>query len=149
MSAAEACPITGLTKILFATDGSDHSEKALTEAVSLAKTCGTKLYTVTVVEMNSEYAALAPKAVEKADLEAKAFLDAVKECTAKEQVQCETFVLHGDDAAAVIVEQAEKLGADMIVLGLHGKRKGLKKLLMGSVTGKVIGHAPCKVLVVP
>jgi len=149
MSEADACPITGLTKILFATDGSDYSERALTEAIALAKTCRTELYIVTVVEMNSEYAALAPKAVEKTDLEAKAFLEAVKECAAKEQVQCETFAFHGDDAAVVIVEQAEKLEADMIVMGRHGKKKGLKKLLMGSVTSKVIGHAPCKILVVP
>ena len=78
MSAAETCPITGLTKILLATDGSDHSEKALAEALGLAKTCGTTLVVVTAVEMNSEYAALAPKAVEKADVEASQILDAAK-----------------------------------------------------------------------
>lgn len=37
---------------------------------------------------------------------------------------------------------------DIIVIGKHG-RKGLTKLLMGEVAAKVIGHAPCKVLVVP
>ena len=76
MSAAEACPITGLTKIILATDGSEYSERALREAVSLAKTCGTSLYAVTVIQMNAEYAALAPKAVEKAEVEARQFLDA-------------------------------------------------------------------------
>ena len=54
MSSADACPITGLTKIILATDGSEHSEKALVEALGLAKTCGTTLSVVTVVEMNAE-----------------------------------------------------------------------------------------------
>ncbi|MFC1657083.1 universal stress protein [Candidatus Moduliflexota bacterium] len=149
MSAAEVCPISGLTRIILATDGSEHSEKALVEAVSLAKACGTMLSAVTVVETNPEYAALAPKAIEKAEAEAKEFLDAVKECAAKEDVQVQTVVLHGQDVATVLVEHAKKADADMIVMGRHGKKKGLKKLFMGSVTSSLISHAPCKVLVVP
>ena len=42
---------------------------------------------------------------------------------------------------------AEEKKADTIIIGSHG-RTGLKRLLMGSVTEKVIGHAPCTVLVV-
>ena len=149
MSAADACPITGLTKIILATDGSEHSEKALAEALGLAKTCGTVLSVVTVVEMNAEYAALAPKAVEKAEVEAKQILDAAKARSAEESVQFEAVAVHGEDVAEVLSTQAEKLGADMIVMGRHGKRKGLKKLLMGSTVSKLISHTPCKVLVVP
>ena len=149
MSAAEACPITGLTKIILATDGSEHSEKAMIEAVRLAKACGTALHAVTVIDMNPEYAALAPQAVEKAEVEAMEFLKAVKECAARENIQSETGLLHGDDVAEVLVEHAKKIGADMIVMGRHGKKKGLKKFFMGSVTSSLISHAPCKVLVVP
>ena len=149
MSAADACPITGLTKIILATDGSEHSEKALVEALGLAKTCGTVLSIVTVVEMNAEYAALAPKAVEKAEVEARQILDAAKARAAEEKIEFEVVAVHGDDVAEALVTQAEKLGADMIVMGRHGKRKGLKKLLMGSTVSKLISHTPCKVLVVP
>lgn len=149
MSEAEACPISGLTKIVLATDGSEHSEKAMVEAASLAKTCGTGLHAVTVIEVNPEYAALAPQAVEKAELEAQEFLQAVKECAARENIHCETDLLHGDDVAEVLVEHAKKIGADMIVMGRHGKRMGLRKFFMGSVTSSLISHAPCKVLVVP
>lgn len=46
-----------------------------------------------------------------------------------------------------IVEDAEKKAVNIIVMGSHG-RTGLKRLLMGSVTSRVIGHAPCSVLVV-
>jgi 5-methyltetrahydrofolate--homocysteine methyltransferase len=41
----------------------------------------------------------------------------------------------------------QRYGAGVVVMGSHG-RTGLSRLLMGSVTEKVIGHAPCPVLVV-
>ncbi|UCG79123.1 MAG: universal stress protein [Nitrospirota bacterium] len=146
---AEVCPISSLTIILLATDGSDYSEHATTEAVNLAKACNTKFYATSVVEVNPEYEALAPQAVEKAEKEAIEFLEAVKECAEKEGVACETTVARGHDPAESIIEKAVEVKADMIVMGKHGRKKGLKKLLLGSCTSKVVGYAPCKVLVVP
>ncbi|MDO8281251.1 MAG: universal stress protein [Thermodesulfovibrionia bacterium] len=145
----DACPITGLKNILIAFDGSASSEKALHEAINLAKSCGTKLHIMTVVEVNEEYEALAPKLVEKSDNEAKTFLDAAKSCAEREKVSCSIIVHRGEDAAHFIVEEAERLKADMIVMGKHGRKKGLRRLLIGSVTEKVISHAGCKVLIVP
>lgn len=46
-----------------------------------------------------------------------------------------------------IVELAKKKGADLIVIGTHG-HTGLKHVLLGSVTEKVVRHAPCPVLVI-
>ena len=46
-----------------------------------------------------------------------------------------------------VADRAQKEKASLIVMGSHG-RTGLKRLLMGSVTERVIGHAPCPVLVV-
>ena len=149
MSADNVCPITELTKIMLATDGSDHSEKALAEALGLAKACKTVFHALIVVEQNPEYAALAPKAIEQADKDARAILDRVKERASSEGVSCEDASVHGQDVAGLIVDHAEKIGADMIVMGRQGRRKGLKKLLLGSTTSAVISHAPCKVLVVP
>lgn len=51
------------------------------------------------------------------------------------------------DPATEIVRFAEKLKADVIVLGTHG-RTGLVRLLMGSVAEHVLRHAPCPVLVI-
>jgi nucleotide-binding universal stress UspA family protein len=149
MSAAQACPISGLKSILLATDGSVHSENAMKEAISLAKACATKIYAISVVEVNPEYEALAPKAVEKAEIETKQFLDAAKECAKRENLKLESIAHRGEDPAEFIVKEAEKLKIDMIVMGKHGKKRGLKKLLMGSVTAKVLAHSTCKVLVVP
>lgn len=145
----DTCPIGSLKTILVATDGSLHSEKALYEAINLAKACGTKLYVMSVVEVNPEYEALAPQIVEKADEETKGFLDAAQKCAEREQVSCTTIVHRGEDPAHFIVEEAEKLTADMIVMGKHGRNVMLRKLFVGSVTAKVISHAHCKVLVVP
>jgi len=145
----EACPISGLRNILVATDGSLHSEKALHEAINLSKSCGTQLHVMYVVEVNDEYEALAPQIVEKADEEAKTFLDAAKNCAEREKVSVHIIVHRGEDPAHFIIEEAEKLKVDMIVMGKHGRKKALRKLFVGSVTAKVISHANCKVMVVP
>jgi nucleotide-binding universal stress UspA family protein len=47
----------------------------------------------------------------------------------------------------MIVEIAEEKAADIVFMGSYG-RTGLKKLLMGSVTEKVIGNTSCPVMVV-
>jgi nucleotide-binding universal stress UspA family protein len=51
------------------------------------------------------------------------------------------------DPREVLVEACRAEGADLIVLGSHG-RTGLAKLLMGSVASHVVTHAPCSVLIV-
>jgi len=61
-------------------------------------------------------------------------------------LRTEARVLEGDPREA-LVETARTEGADLLVVGSHG-RTGLAKLLMGSVAAHVMGHAPCNVLVV-
>jgi nucleotide-binding universal stress UspA family protein len=51
------------------------------------------------------------------------------------------------DPAAVIVKVAEEIGADLIVMGTHG-RTGLRRLLVGSVGEWVVRKAPCPVVTV-
>lgn len=149
MSGSPACcPTTGIEKVLLSTDGSDASKGAVAGAISLARVCSGKLYVTAVIETNPEYEVFAPQLVEKAENEARQHLEDVKAAALKEGVQCEVTVHHGDDPYKLLVEDAEKLQADMIVMGRRG-RTGLKRLMMGSVTAKVIGHSHCKVLVVP
>jgi nucleotide-binding universal stress UspA family protein len=61
-------------------------------------------------------------------------------------VRSESFIGEGE-AYEAVVKVAKEQAVDVIVLGSHG-RTGLRRLLMGSVTEKVIGYAPCPVLVV-
>ena len=51
------------------------------------------------------------------------------------------------DARSILVEAARHEGADLLVVGSHG-RSGMAKLMLGSVATHVIAHAPCSVLVV-
>jgi nucleotide-binding universal stress UspA family protein len=59
-----------------------------------------------------------------------------------------TMAAEEGDAAATIVDQAAALQANLVVLGTHG-RSGVDRLLLGSVTEKVLRKAPCAVLTVP
>ncbi|MCL4456516.1 MAG: universal stress protein [Nitrospirae bacterium] len=147
MSDTTICPIKEHGKILVATDGSDFSKAAVCQAINLAKICSSKIYAISVVEVNQEFESLAPNVVEKMEKETKEHLDGVKAQISKEGIECETIVHQGEEPYEFIVSEAEKNNVDIIVMGSHG-RTGLKRLLMGSVTSRVIGHAPCSVLVV-
>jgi len=64
----------------------------------------------------------------------------------KKGIKTQTAVLEGD-ARSVIVDEAEKWKADLIVMGSHGYT-GIKRLLLGSVASSVVSHAPCSVEIV-
>jgi nucleotide-binding universal stress UspA family protein len=61
-------------------------------------------------------------------------------------IPVETFVREGEPFK-VIIDLAKQLHADAIIMGSHGKT-GLRRIFMGSVTSRVIGHTPCPVMVV-
>ncbi len=60
----------------------------------------------------------------------------------------DVLLLEALDSRAEILAQAEALGADVLVMGAHG-RSGVERLILGSVTEKVLRKARCPVLVVP
>jgi nucleotide-binding universal stress UspA family protein len=142
------CPIAKMEKLLVATDGSVFSKSAVREAVNLAKICSGKLYVVSVVKTNLEYESIVPQIVEKEEEKMRQHLESVKDRASKEGVDCEIISHRSEEPYQDIVDEAEKNQADMVIMGTHG-RTGLKRLMMGSVTAKVIGHATCNVLVVP
>jgi nucleotide-binding universal stress UspA family protein len=144
----QSVPLAKIEKLLLSTDGSEYSEGAVREAVKLAKLTSAILTVIAVIETNPEYEALAPDRVDKADTKTREYLDTVKKMASLDGVECETLAFHSENIFRTIVEEAEKRNVDMIVMGRRG-RTGLKRLLMGSVTAKVIGHSPCDVLVVP
>lgn len=148
MRMAEICPTTRFEKILLSTDGSEFSEGAVREAIRLAKKCSSALTALSVIETNSELEAIAPQVTEKAEKAARANLEAVQARAKKEGVDCAIVIHAGEDSYEYIVDEATKSNSTMIVMGRRG-RSGLKRLMMGSVTTRVIGHAPCNVLVVP
>ncbi|MEW6599666.1 MAG: universal stress protein [Nitrospirota bacterium] len=142
------CPVTKLSTVLIAVDNSAHSKKALNEAFNLAKSCSSRIHVLSVVEANEEFESFAPEAVEKMGMAVKKLLDAVSKRAKKENIKCSLISHTGDDPAQFIVKEAIKLKADLIIMGKHGTRKSLTKFVMGSVTAKVLSHAPCNVLVI-
>jgi nucleotide-binding universal stress UspA family protein len=145
---ADMCPTTGVERILLSSDGSDFSEGAVREAIRMAKTCSSSLSVLSVIDYNPEFDSVAPQIMEKKEKEARLHLDDVQARARQEGVECVTLVEKGEDAYQNIVSAAEKNRSSMIIMGRRG-RTGLKRLMMGSVTARVIGHAPCNVLVVP
>jgi nucleotide-binding universal stress UspA family protein len=143
-----SCPLTRGERILVALDGSLHSEKALDQAISLAKVCRSSIFLVSVLDLYQEVLEKAPAVVEGMSAEVKAVLDKGKEKVEKEGLECTTIVHIGPKIHEFIVQEAKDKSIDLIFMGTHG-RSGLKGLLMGSVASKVICHAPCAVLVTP
>ncbi len=144
-----SCPLSKGEKILVAVDGSIYGERALDQAISMATVCNSQLFALTVIEEYPKaFDTAGPGIKERIDAETKTFLDRIKQRAAEKKVECETISRVGRQPHELIVEEARDRGVDLIVMGTHG-RTGLKKLFMGSVTQKVIGYAPCSVLVVP
>lgn len=136
----------GWKKIVLATDGSRYSAAAAARAIMLAKSYGGELKVISVVDVPAEYYAEAPRAVEDLVKKARGYVTDVKKQAEEAGVAAETFIAE-TEAYEAIISLAKEQNADIIVMGSHG-RTGLKRLLMGSVTEKVISHAPYPVLVV-
>ena len=137
------------TTIVVGYDESESSKAALKEASLRVKERSGKLYLVHAVYFDQEEFAILPSQMEKR------FEIGTHVCKmAKEDLQSrfglngnvESFVCQGEPQE-VLVDIARGKKADLIALGTYG-RKGLKRLLMGSVTSQVILNAPCDVLVV-
>lgn len=137
-----------LKHILLATDGSESCEGAVKEAIYLSKSCIAKLSVIHVLETNPEFETEGLKFVEKMEKAAREHLEAIRKEAAAQNVEVQVMVRRTDQPYKAIVEEAAKMKTDMIIMGRRG-RAGLDKMLMGSVTARVIGYTPCKVLVVP
>ena len=144
----QICPVARMEKLLVATDGSIFSESAIREAINLARICSSKLIAVSVVKTSHEFEDLVPQVFEKAEKEVSEHLESIKSRASKEGVDCEIIANRSEEPYQTIVDEATRNNVNMIIVGTHGKT-GLKRLMMGSITAKVIGHASCNVLVVP
>lgn len=136
----------GWGKILVATDGSRYSRIAAERAIDFAKSYGGELRVISVVDVPSEFYAEAPHAVDEMINKAKEYVKDIRLAAEAEGIKAEGFVGEGE-AYQIITDLAKKEEVNVIVTSSHG-RTGLKRLLMGSVAEKVIGHAPCPVLVI-
>ena len=135
-------------KILIATDGSEKNKAAVEEALRIGCLCGSAVFAVYVMDLSAFESMSADVVIGDTwvviQREAEAAVARVH--TLGEGVNLETVILEGKPAVE-IVRFATENGIDLIVIGTQGKR-GLERLLLGSVAEQVIRSAPCKVLVV-
>ena len=145
-------------RILVAVDGSDTSELALRQAIQLAKEHGARLRLVHVVDelavkLGPTYT---PDDFWRAAREAgERILEQAKVLAAKAGIEPETKLLEIRTLGALvrrvataIVAESERWRADVLVIGTHGRR-GLSKLVLGSVADGVIRTSERPVLLVP
>jgi nucleotide-binding universal stress UspA family protein len=137
--------VVGWKSIFLTTDGSKYSEAATDKAINFAKSYGGELMVLSVVDVTEEFMARSPGTVEEMVKKAKGFVEDVKKKAEAFNINTKTFVREGE-AYKKITDLAREHKANVIFMGSHG-RTGLKRLLMGSVAEKVIGHAPCPVFI--
>jgi nucleotide-binding universal stress UspA family protein len=137
------------TTILFATDGSNEADMALTTAVALANSTNSELHVVTVAPGYPSYSIRSPEVLEQLRKQAEAVLDeqAKKIRMVGGEVAQEHLRVSVRYRAQQVVQVAEDIEAGLIVIGNWGLG-GVRRALAGSVSDSVIRHAPCPVLVV-
>jgi nucleotide-binding universal stress UspA family protein len=146
------------SNILVPTDGSDLAIKAAREAVKIAHVTGARVTAFHVIKpytlpLERDDAASPPASrsrehyAAETTREANRYLDAVKAIAATAGVECVGHYVSNDAPAAAIVRAAHEYRCDSIVMGSHG-RSGIRKLLLGSETQKVLASTDTSVLVV-
>ena len=140
-------------RILFPTDGSDITAKALQTAMGMAKLCGAEIVALAVMEpfpysAISEMQPVPPQEFFDAQQRvASARVKTVMEAAQAAGVACQGATVESTHAWEAILDHAEAKACDLVVMASHGRR-GVSALLLGSETQKVLTHSTLPVLVV-
>jgi nucleotide-binding universal stress UspA family protein len=149
----------GVRKILLATDGSEFSERAARSIAERPWPEGTEIEVMSVVELHvgTTQALFEPPFVDNDQLESQraqgmkraeeAVASAVEILSKAFPKVTESISVLLNGPKAVIIDEADKWGADLIVVGSHGHR-GIERFLLGSVSEGVALHAHCSVEVI-
>ncbi|HLS50656.1 MAG TPA: universal stress protein [Burkholderiaceae bacterium] len=143
-------------KILIPTDGSELSVQAANKGVSLARTIGAEVVALYVTQpfaatvgfdgMAAAYAITDEDYEKTAAEQAEKYLQVILDRAQTAGVKASAEAVSNFNVADGIVQAATDHGCDLIFIGSHG-RSGLSRLLLGSVTLKVLGLAKTAVLV--
>lgn len=145
------------SKILVAVDGSDTSRHALEQAIDLARNLSAQLHTIHVVDMS--WLPIGPElAIDTHAISAarrgrgETIVAAAREAAQKAGFETETALIETETPtqhiAEAIAQEASRWSADIVVLGTHGRR-GLQRLILGSVAEHMARLSPVPVLLVP
>lgn len=139
--------------LLLPTDGSALSEAAVRRGLQLAREQDARITAIHVLpqfHVFSYHTAMLGESREEfiaeCSRQAGRYLAAVEHAANEEDVPCATLMETSDHPYEAIVQAAERAGCDLIVMASHGRR-GLKGLVLGSETQKVLTHSKLPVLV--
>ena len=146
-----------MQQILCPVDFSEFSRRALDHALAVARTYGAGVTALHVLPaapalsavpyyFGAEVAPIALPAIDLAHVGAE--LRRFVETERVPGIRVETLVAEAPDTHREILVQADRLNADLIVLGTHG-RSGFERLYLGSVAEKVLRQASTPVMTVP
>ena len=140
-------------RILVPVDGSATSLKAIGNAIALAKAFDGVVTAIYVIDpypfsgVGSDFAHGQAQYLSAVTAEAEGAVQVAREKFESAGVLVETRVVEARSPSRGIMEAAAATAADLIVMGSHGRR-GLEKLVLGSVAQSVLQHAHLPVLVV-
>lgn len=135
-----------LDRVVVAIDTSKYAEKVCSRALEIAKDFKSEINIVSTVEVSPAVFAIKPEIFDVQVEKTKQYLKEFEIKFQKENIPTKIFIEEGE-AYEKILETANKIKAQMIILGTHG-RTGLRRLLMGSTCQRVIGLSKVPVLVV-
>lgn len=140
--------------ILVPIDGSSTSYAAVSKASELAKAFDSRVTAVCVLSLDPFLGVefintqdILDHTIQQAREEIAEILAEAAEKFASQGLNIDTKIIEGSDIARSIVEASEELGADLVVIGSHG-RKGFQKFVLGSVAQSILGEISVPVLVV-
>ncbi|MDY7101909.1 MAG: universal stress protein [Actinomycetota bacterium] len=126
-----------ISRVVVCVDGSEHAERAVEAAIGLAPRLHAELFITQVLE---------PSTTGPSDVAETAYLSRLAARAPSLDIAWDT--LHSRHPGRAIVEFADRVPGTLIVMGTHGRR-GLRRLVMGSVALEVVRHAHSPVVVLP
>jgi nucleotide-binding universal stress UspA family protein len=137
--------------ILVPTDLSQHAEEAFDYACELAQKLGATVHIVNVIGIPALGVpelgvAVTSTMIDSMVTENQQALDALV-ARRRGDVPIGSVLLRTGDARDMIDQAAKEVGADLIVMGTHGRR-GVSRALLGSIAESVVRSAPCPVLTI-
>jgi nucleotide-binding universal stress UspA family protein len=139
--------------ILLPTDGSSQSQAAIQKGIQMAKGMKAKITGISIMPESKFYMYETDINVQEKQeiakqhqLQANRNLAVIEDAAKAAGVPCETLCGVSDHPYDAIISVAEKNGCDLIMMASHG-RSGVKALLLGSETQKVLMHSKIPVLV--
>ena len=146
--------MSSYSHILVALDESPMAYAAVEQALSLAQDLKSQVTIMSVIAIDPfvgvDFYKVAPAITDyfmQAEKNAKERLEDVKQSFIRDGINVDTKLIHGVSPSQGIIQVADEVGADLIIMGSHG-RTGIQKVMLGSVAQNVLTQSPIPVLII-